>query len=386
MRVDFEILLASDNDTISEQIIQQLPSDVNVRQLKLSELKPTLAGTTPEVILLVQPEDGSGIEWIDTIHREHPTAIIVFVAEQQDFMLLRDATRAGAADFFAIPEELAQFADRMTTIVQVTKQQRTARNQAAVSGQSMKRGAGKVYAFYSGKGGSGRTLLATTYAQTLKLESTAQVLLIDLNLQYGGVETFLGIESTRSLADLKPVIDELNENHIRNVTETESHSKLELLLSPRDAEVAETVSDDDITKLIRACRRSYDFVIIDLPAQMDAITYAALEESEHIYYIINPDTPSVRVYKHVEELFKRLGMDTEGRLQLVVNKKGRENELNASDLKQFIDVSVEAEIRRDIKGVQSLVNRGQPLRHEPRQKKMIPAAKDIHKWVTANLK
>lgn len=386
MGADNEVLLVSDQEQINKHIVPQLPADWNVRHIKPTDLKAAMAEVPPDLVLLVQPTDGSGIEWVDIVHRELPTAVIVFITEQQDFMLLRDVTRAGATDFFVFPEELNQFAERITSIMQTAAQQLAAQAQTAVARQSLKRGTGQVYAFFSGKGGSGRTLLATTYAQTLKLESTAQVLLVDLNLQYGGVETFLSIESNRSLADLKPVIDELNTDHIRNVTETESHSKLELLLSPRDAEVAESITDDDIRKLVRACRRSYDFIILDLPAEMDAITFTALEESDLIYYVINPDTPSVRVYKHVEELFKRLGMDTEGRLQLVVNKKGRENELSAKDLKQFIDVSIGAEIRRDIKGVQSLVNRGEPLRRESRQKKMIPAARDVHKWVTAQLK
>ena len=62
------------------------------------------------------------------------------------------------------------------------------------------------------------------FAQTMKLETTAEVILIDLNGQYGGVETMFSIESNRSLADLIPVIGELNESHIRNVSKTQEHS------------------------------------------------------------------------------------------------------------------------------------------------------------------
>jgi len=61
-----------------------------------------------------------------------------------------------------------------------------------------------VIAFTSGKGGCGRSLLASTLAQTLMLESTVGVLLVDLNLQYGGVETYLGVENDRTLYDLTP--------------------------------------------------------------------------------------------------------------------------------------------------------------------------------------
>ena len=55
----------------------------------------------------------------------------------------------------------------------------------------MKRGGGKVFSFYSGSGGTGKSIVSSVFAQTLKLESTANVLFIDLNLQYGGAENGL---------------------------------------------------------------------------------------------------------------------------------------------------------------------------------------------------
>lgn len=387
MSADCKILLISDQEQMSEHLIQQaLQTYPHVQQIAPTEVKIEIDRIAPDVVLLVQPEDGSGIELVQYIHSEMSSAIIVFITDKQDFLLLRDATRVGAVDFFVLPDETSQFRDRMERIVQAALQQNAIKSETAATGRGLRRGRGQIYTFFSGKGGSGCTLLATTYAQTFQLESTAQVLLIDLNLQYGGVETFLNIESNRSLADLQPVIDELNENHIRNVSEKEPYSKMELLLSPRDAEVAESISDQYVTKLIRACRRSYDFVIIDLPATMNAMTYTALEESDLIYYVMNLDMPSIRVYKRVEDLFKRLNVNTEGRMELVVNEKGRDNELNPSDLKNFMTVSVAAEVRRDLKGVQSAVNKGEPLRKQAKEKKITPVAKDIRKWVLSKLK
>ncbi|MFE8698528.1 AAA family ATPase [Cytobacillus sp. FJAT-53684] len=382
------ILLVSDDKRISEQIIQQaLQLYPNLQQAAPSEVKMEIDRISPDVVLLVNPEDESGIELVQYIHSEYPDIIIVFIAKQQDFLLLRDASRAGSTDFFVLPDEMSQFSDRIERILLIAKEQSLKSTNNAVSLQGgLRRGRGQIYSFYSGKGGSGSTLLSSTFAQTLKLESTAQVLFIDMNLQFGGADMYLGIESNRSLADLKPVINELNENHIRNVSEKEPFSKMEILLSPRDAEIAEGLNEDFFTKLLRACRRSYDFVIVDLPSNMSANTYVALEEADTIYYVMNLDTPSFQVFKHVEDLFKRLGMDTEGRLQIVVNQKGRENELTPTDVKNFITSPVGAEVRRDIKGVQTFINKGEPLRKATKEKKLIPMAKDIRKWALTILK
>lgn len=388
MGTESSILLVSDDKQISEQIIQQaLQMYPNLTQAAPSEVRKEIDRLSPDVVLLVNPDDESGIELVQYIHGEYPNIIIVFIAKEQDFLLLRDASRAGATDFFILPDEMGQFSDRIERILLIAKEQSATIEGNLVPHQGgLRRGRGQIFSFYSGKGGSGSTLISSTFAQTLKLESTSQVLYIDMNLQFGGAEMYLGLESNRSLADLKPVINELNENHIRNVSEKEPHSKMEILLSPRDAEVAEGLNDDFFTKLLRACRRSYDFVIVDLPSNMNTNTYVALEEADKIFYVMNLDTPSFKVFKHVEDLFNRLGMDTDGRLQIVVNEKGRENELTPSDLKNFIGIPVIAEIRRDIKGVQSFINKGEPLRKVPKEKKLIPLAKDIRKWTLTILK
>jgi pilus assembly protein CpaE len=218
------------------------------------------------------------------------------------------------------------------------------------------------------------------------LESTAEVILIDLNLQFGGIETVISINSNRSIADLAPVIRELNEGHIRNVSQTESFSKMDVLISPCDAEVAETLSEDFITKLLRTCRRSFDFVIIDLPSFINNQVVTALEESDKIYYVLVPDTPSLKVLKQFEELSIRLGIELKSRMSIILNHVGKENEVQEKDLKDIVRFPIEAKIRRDIKGLQPFVNKGEPVRKMAKERRLIPFAKDIRKWAHSVLK
>ncbi|WP_421617159.1 AAA family ATPase [Brevibacillus sp. TJ4] len=384
MNADMKILVVTNTDSIREMLHEALASQYSVQFTTSREVKKEIDRIAPDVVLIVQPEDGTGVELVQYIQGELPEGVIIFLTEKQDFALLRDVVRAGAIEYILLPDELALLTDRLEKINELAQHQQRKKG-AVATGKAFVRGRGKVFAFYSGKGGSGRTQLATGFAQALKLESTARVLLIDLNLQYGGVETFFSLDAGRTLADLVPVMNEMNENHIRNVAQRESHSKLEVLVSPRDAETAENMPEDFISRLIRASRRSYDFVILDLPTHMNEITYTALEESDAIYYVMNLDTPSVQTYRLVEELFRKLRIDTEGRLEIVVNQKGRDNELNVADLKGLISTPIAAEISRDHRGVQAAVNQGLPLQRVANEKKLVPAAKDIRKWVLAKL-
>ncbi|CAG9620277.1 AAA family ATPase [Sutcliffiella rhizosphaerae] len=383
MKDKLKMLIVSEEEVIADQLHRVLSEEGQMEIVSYKELKGEFDRLSPDLVFVVQTEDESScVDAIEYIHQENPMAMVIFIAGSQNFQLLRLVTRAGATDFFVFPDEWTLFNGRLESILHTATERKSQYEETAATQQTFKRGRGQVISFYSGKGGSGRTLISSTFAQTLKFESTAQVLLIDLNLQYGGVETFLSIESNRSIADLLPVLDELNESHIRNVSEREPFSKLEVLLSPRDAEVAESLNDQFISKLIRTCRRSYDFVLIDLPVIMNEQTLTALEESDKIFYVLNLDTPSISMLKQVELLFARLGLDMKERVQLVFNEVGRENEIKPNDVKDVLQYPTAVQLKRDIKGVQSFVNKSEPLRKEADEKKIIPFAKNIRKWVS----
>ncbi|KIL53660.1 hypothetical protein KP77_01550 [Jeotgalibacillus alimentarius] len=374
---ELDVLVIGRASTLMSTIRTRLPETLKTEVLDPSHLRSELKNKQPKVILLLHDE--GDIERVALIQSEQLHAPVIFIHESHDFQLFRDLVRRGVTDYLVMPEDLEGLGDRVETIVSRASAEQPKE-------QLFKRGNGKVFSFYSGKGGSGKTFLSTAFAQTLKFESTAQVIYIDLNLQYGGGETFLGIEPNRTIMDLEPVVEELSEHHLKNVSEKEPFSKLDLLISPRDAELAERLTEDFVTKVLRACRRTYDFIIVDLPSSIDERTYGALIEADKVFYTIALDTPSIRVLKHVESLFQKLGIPTEDRLELVLNEVGKENELSKKDLERFVTYPQAAQIRRDLKGVQTGINKGQPIRKEPKEKKMIPAAKDMRKWVRSMLK
>lgn len=381
MSTEIKVLLVGEHEQSINHIRGILNSMDKIEILSYSDMKNELDRLAPDLIFLIEAENESPVDALEFILAINPLAVVVFIAFSQDFDLLKSVMRAGISDFFVLPDENSMLYGRLDSITQMVVNRKKQLDETAVTSQTFKRGRGKIFSFYSGKGGSGRTLISSAFAQTLKFESTAQVILIDLNLQYGGTETYLSIASNRSFADLLPVINELNESHIRNVSQIEKLSKLEVLLSPRDAEIAEQLPEGFIARLLRTCRRSYDFVIVDLPVAMSVHSYAALEESDKIFYVLNLDTPSITTLNQAQELFQRLGIETEGRLEILVNKVGRENELNPNDLKNILTYPIVAKLPRDQKGVQAKINKSEPFRKESNEKKLVPFAKGIRKWV-----
>ncbi|WP_411344853.1 CpaE family protein [Paenibacillus sp. WLX1005] len=379
MIMKLKSMIISEDAALIAQL-HPLLSDTTVHQIKPDDVFKEFDRISPDIVLITDPKPGTVVDSIQHMTTLQPLARIVLIARAPDFDLFRDCIRAGATDFFVIPSELTLLQSRVPALLNQLNELKK-NEQEHHNTQTFKKGRGQVMAFYSAKGGSGKTLIAANFAHTLKLESTAQILLIDLNLQYGGIETVLNIESGRSLADLRPVINELNGNHVLNVVEREPLSQLDILLSPSDGEAAESLNADFVSTLIRTCRRNFDFVIIDLPVEMNELTYTAMEEADSVFYILTPDTPAIRTFKKAESLFFTLGMNMADRLKIIYNKTGKQNELQPKDMQEFISYPVEARLRMDDRGVQSALNRGELLRKAANEKKLPQFSKDIKKWV-----
>jgi pilus assembly protein CpaE len=379
MNKDVKVLIISDESLLSAQIEPMLEG-CSVERSAPEEVRKEFDRIAPDFVLLSNRNRDAAAEDIQYMMNLNPLVRVACIAKQRDFDFLREVIRSGAIDFFVLPEELSLLHNRLPSILNQIQQMKK-NEQEPSAARTFKKGRGQIYTFYSAKGGSGRTLVAANFAQTMKLESTAQILLVDLNLQFGGVETLFSIESNRSLADLKPVVDELNENHIHNVTEREKHSQLEILLSPADGEIAESITAEFVSSLLRVCRRSFDFVIVDLPTEINTITYAALEEADRIFYVINPETPDIRMFKKAETMFIRLGMNLTDRMKVIYNKVSGANEVLPKDIEEFIAYPMEAKLRLDLKGVVTALNKGESLRKEAGEKKIPVFSKDIQKWV-----
>jgi pilus assembly protein CpaE len=384
MEKNLDILLVSEDEALTNQVRNSIDGEgIQVTVISSEDTIRETNRQSRDIIIFIQSDNDNSVELVQYVKSVSSSTYIIFLAIDSDFTILRNITKAGAEDFFVIPDELPLFFSRFPTIRKNYELKKSSREDNAIV---FGKGRGQIFSFYSGKGGSGKSVISSTFAQTLKLESTAEVILIDFNLQFGGIETIMSIETNRSIADLTPVIEELNESHVRNVSQTEEHSQLEILVSPCDAEIGETIDEQFIAKLLRTCRRSFDYVILDLPNEINNLIVTAMEESDKIYYVLHPETSSLRVLKHYEELCARLGIDLQSRLEIVLNELSKENELQEKDLKDILRFPVIASIRRDLKGLQAFVNKGEPVRKSPKEKRLIPFAKDVRKFTRTVLK
>lgn len=302
--------------------------------------------------------------------------ICIGLLQERSFENVRNWMKQGVEDVVLIPDEY----DRIDKLVEHGF---IRMEQAAAASLEPLRG-GEVIAFYSAKGGSGKTLLSSMLAQCLKTQFEKDVILIDLNAQFGGVEGLMALEPVRNYCDLLPVLNELSIHHIHNVTTEQEQTQLEVLTGPSHPEKAEEVTEELVKKLIQICREQYDYVIVDLPSDFQMVTYTALQEATKIYYPLTLDTMAIRSFKQARALLDRLQLTANEKFQFILNRVQMKSEITEKDMKNIVNMKAAGKVRADFFGIQPLINMGLPFYTKKGKVSQTKQTVDIHRFVQKN--
>lgn len=367
------ILFVSTTEEMAQQLIALLEGgSFQLRWTMTDNALNEIAREMPALVIMIHDEE-SGLDTIRSLRRESAVPLF-YIVEERNPLFIRDAFRLGATDILLFPDEASQLEERVAKAIERAKLGSALLMQ---EGNVSKSGGGrrsKVISFYSGKGGSGKSLLAATLAQTLRLDERADVILIDFNLQYGGVEGYLGIEGGRSFIELKPVLQELNELQIKSAVSRLPGSGLEVFISPKEISSEHRWNEHDVRLFFRALRAYYEVILIDTPTEIDDLSYAVLRQSDLIFYILNPELPALHAFRRSQLYFEQLGIDTKDKLQILINRASPSSTVKASDLTRLLPFPVVAAIREDVNRVRERLRRNIPLRlHHERPKNAVAA-------------
>lgn len=318
-------LLAGGNDT------EQLWDEV-VR------LKPAAALIT----LDTNPEQG--LEFIKRLAIEKPSMAIISAARTDSSDLILRSLRAGARDFLKLPivhDELKSVLDRAT---EFSSEQEEAPKKK-----------GRMISVFSSKGGCGTSFLATNLAASM----SGRTVLVDLNLQAGDLPLFLGVDPKYSIADMSENRARLDESLVNSFI-TPYSSTLSLLAAPKEVDAADDVEAEHIFEVLQRLRDSYDLVVLDPQHTFDAITLAALDQSDEIVLVLTLDIPAIRSTQRALEIFDRLGYPRK-KIRVVVNRWSKQIDLDLQQVEKFLGEAVTGFIPSDYQTAVTSINLGQPL-------------------------
>ncbi|HEV7397050.1 MAG TPA: AAA family ATPase [Pyrinomonadaceae bacterium] len=351
------VVLSAGLDSFKE-IRQALSSDERVRLLaggndtdqlydEVIRLKPAAA------IVTLDTNTEQGMDFIKRLAVERPAMAIISAARTDSADLVLRSLRAGARDFLRIPivpEELKMVLDRASEF--------------AADQEEVPKKKGRMISVFSSKGGCGTSFLATNLAASM----SAKTVLVDLNLQAGDLPLFLGVDPKYSIADMAENRERLDESLVNSFI-TPYSSSLSLLAAPKEVDAADDVEAEHIFLVLQRLRESYELVVLDPQHTFDAITLAALDQSDEIVLVLTLDIPAIRSTQRALEIFDRLGYPRK-KIKVVVNRWSKQIDLDLQQVEKFLGESVTGFIPSDYQTAVTSINLGQPLVHSDSSSKI----------------
>ena len=302
---------------------------------------------------------GPDVDLDDTVHfaerlrARQPEVGVVLVRRRLDTGLLVQAMRAGIRDVVKY-DDLGALSDACRRSEEVTLRLLGDEN---ASQTAAARQVGQVLTVFSGKGGSGKTTVATNTSVALA-SAGHRVCLIDLDLMFGDVAIALQLRAERSIADAVALAGKLDRLGVESLV-TRHSSGVDTVLAPVKPGTADSVSADVVSELIGIARTMYDAVVIDTPPAFTDHVLAGFDQTDSFLLLCALDVPSIKNLKLTLETMELLRYPRD-RWRLAVNRADSRVGLSVADVEKTVGLRSVAQIPSD-RAVPASLNRGVPI-------------------------
>lgn len=288
------------------------------------------------------------LAFISKLNLRHPTITLILLTPGQSADILLDAMRAGVRE--VLPSPVGRI-ELQASIMRVAEK---------LSHQGNLRQNGKVLSFIPCKGGSGSTFLATNLAYILASQENKNVLLIDLNLQFGDAALFISDQApTANLAEVSRQIMRMDASFLA-ASLIPILPNFGLLAAPEDPVQAMEVKPEHIESLLNLARNQYDYVILDIGRALDPVSIKALDKSDVIFPVMQLTLPFIRDAKRLLEVFRSLEYSRD-KIKLLVNRYEKGGEIRLDDVERTLNMQVFKTLPNSFRSVAASVNQGIPI-------------------------
>ncbi|MEA2682802.1 MAG: pilus assembly protein CpaE [Chloroflexota bacterium] len=227
------------------------------------------------------------------------------------------------------------------------------------TGPVMRTTPGELIVLYGGKGGVGKSVIATNLACGLAKEVGARVALVDLDLQFGDLGVLLNLPQSQSIIDVVENIDQADVQYITDIM-AEGPAGVRVLTTAPSPELADLVTPDHVQRILTTLRTTYDFVVVDTSSHLGDITLSALDMASRILLITALSIPAVKNAKLALRLFETLNIPPQ-QITLVLNRCEAHTEFNKESIESHLKFPIAVQLPHDPRTVVNSINRGMPF-------------------------
>ena len=295
-------------------------------------------------------DPAAALRLIRVLSEAQPSRAFIGTGPELPPRLLLEAMRSGVSEYLPAPVAARDVAEAVRRV-----------------GRKLGRGTassdvhGRLLAVTGAKGGTGASTAAANIAAHTAALTGQQVLLLDLDLEYGSTSVLTGVASRYSILDLVENLHRLDESLLASLV-VEHESGLHVLPAPSSIEDIAKVKPEHLRTVLRLLLQHYPLTVADVARPLSRVGTTALEQADEVFLVLNPDLTSLRnarrILDHLHEA--RPGEDGAA-VRILLNRAYEDAEIGRADIASALDRSVSFDLRRDDEAVTHSVNVGHPI-------------------------
>ena len=336
----------------------------------------------PNVILMdINMPDMDGITATEIISNTVPESPIIMMSVQGEQDYLRRSMLAGAREFLVKPFSADELINSIRHVHELEKvrRQRYAPQQQQQQQQQQQTGGnqggggnagnifappqpvrGKIFTFFSPKGGVGRTTIATNLAVALHQTTNQPVVLVDGSLPFGDIAVILNMSpKAKTIADLIGSFETADSDVVESIL-TPHSTGIKVLLAPPTPESTELITGANMKHVLEVLRERYAYIVVDTWPSFQEQVITMLDVADVILTLMTLEITSLKNVRVFMEIVEKLGYD-EKKVQLVANRNDSSGGIKASDVEASLGRKIPHTIVSDGRTLVLAVNRGVPF-------------------------
>jgi len=376
-------------------LIEDMEAEMGERWGDLSFADATVFLGQPEanamefIAIAIDEDDEANIntiaDLIKTAVERHIRVIVI--AEEVSPMVLHQLLKLGAKEFVPYPLPEGALHDAIERIrapePALIEEIPAAPNLRKSSGGRE----GVVLPVHGLSGGVGATTFAVNLAwelATLSKDDAPRVCLLDFDLQYGAVSTYLDLTRREAVFEMLTNTDTMDSESFLQAL-LPFNDKLHVLTAPIDMLPLDLIGAEDVARIIDQARSNFDYVVIDMPSTVVQWTETVLNAAHVYFLLLEMDMRSAQNALRLIRALKAEDLPVE-RLRYILNRGPKFTDLAGKSrvkrLAENLDIKIEVQLPDGGEQVVQACDHGLPLaenaRKNPLRREIQKIAKSAH--------
>lgn len=317
---------------------------------QLDRLQAWLANRPEEYVVVLGPNVklADALSLADGMRLSRPSTGVVLVRDEVDAQTLREAMHAGVRDVVPLNE-----AEVIRAAVD-----RSYQLYVALRGPGGAMHQGRIVTVFSPKGGVGKTTVSVNLALALADKGARKVCLVDLDLAFGDVAITLQLFPSHTIEHAIGSEDAIDAPLLESLLTRHADSVM-VLAAPNHPDVRERVSPMLVSRVLKALRESFDYIVVDTAPAFDEQTLTALDETDEVVILATLDVPTLKNVKVALETLEMLDIARDHR-HLLLNRADDNVGLGADRVESILGMPVASMVETSM-DIAAATNAGQPI-------------------------